>query len=585
MSMTITLDNFENCVPFKIWQRGMDYYDDNAVIDLEELTPGEWVATVEGTVDYEVELSLNGREVESWSCDCPYDGGDICKHVVAVVLAVRNDMGKQNKSAFSAKRSHTIIAKPQLKEVSLEELMKRAKAEDYLHFVQEKIRFNQELKEELTAYLKAKYTTADELDYGKEVEDIFKTSHSSARGNGRWNRYDDFETINWDKVFTKIHHLFSDVGSLMESGIATPAIDVSVRFFQLLGKHYDDSLMYDYDSEVCIVCEVAAGLVEKASRHASVSADKKVELLEDLRKLSAYEVYRNYEYCDMNDLVMQVNVNVQSPEDALKLLDRILKEREYSYDLYKYVNEKIDILQGLNRNDEIRKLVNQYLFLPEIREQEVDRLIDGIRYKEALRMLDEGILLAKEEDHRGTELRWILKKIGIYELMDDKSSLIACNRLMFVGNGGSMEYYHKLKRLVDTSEWQPFLDKLIEDTKVISSYGIERILPDIYVEEKDFEKLYTFIYNASRFERLDLVQKYGLQLPSTYASSLLAVFAIDIRDYAERNIGRNYYVRVAEMLHFMKRFKGGAVVVNELLTEFRDKYRRRPAMMDELRRL
>ena len=72
--MTITLDNFENHVPFKIWQRGMDYYDDNAVIDLEEVRTGEWVATVEGTVDYEVELSLNGREVESWSCDCPYDG-------------------------------------------------------------------------------------------------------------------------------------------------------------------------------------------------------------------------------------------------------------------------------------------------------------------------------------------------------------------------------------------------------------------------------------------------------------------------------------------------------------------------------
>ena len=582
--MAITLDNFENHVPFKIWQRGMDYYDDNAVIDLEEVSPGEWVATVEGTVDYEVELSLNGREVESWSCDCPYDGGDICKHVVAVVLDVRNRMRKQNVSAFSAKKNLAIVTKPQPKVVSLEELMKRAKAEDYLYFVQEKIRFNQELKEELTAFLKAKYTSADERDYGKEVEDIFKTSHSSARGYGRWNRYDDFETINWDKVFTKIHHLFSDVGSLMESGIATPAIEVSVRFFQLLGKHYDDSLMYDYDSKVCIVCEVAAGLVEKASRHASVPADKKVELLEDLCKLSAYEVYRNYEYCDMNDLMMQVNVNVQSPEDALKLLDRILKERESSYDLYKYVNEKIDILQGLNRNDEIRKLVNKYLYLPEIREQEVDRLIGGKLYKEALQMLDEGIRLAKEEDHRGTELRWVQKKTGIYELMDDTSSLIACNRLMFVSNGGRMEYYHKLKRLIDTSEWHIFLTKMIEDTKKVS-YGIQWVLPDIYVEEKDFEQLYTFIYNASHINRLELVQRYGLQLPSSYASSLLAIFVIDIRDYAERNMGRNYYMRVAEMLHFMKRFKGGETVVKELLSEFRDKYKRRPAMMDELRRL
>ena len=76
-AMKITIDNIEQHVPFKIWQRGMDCYDGGAVFDLEEVTPGEWEATVEGTMDYQVELSLNGREVESWSCDCPYDYGDI----------------------------------------------------------------------------------------------------------------------------------------------------------------------------------------------------------------------------------------------------------------------------------------------------------------------------------------------------------------------------------------------------------------------------------------------------------------------------------------------------------------------------
>ena len=55
--------------------------------------------------------------------------------------------------------------------------------------------------------------------------------------------------------------------------------------------------------------------------------------------------------------------------------------------------------------------------------------------------------------------------------------------------------------------------------------------------------------------------------------------------YAERNMGREHYVRVAEMLHFMKRFKGGETIVGDLVKEFREKYKRRPAMMDELRRL
>ena len=69
----ITLDNFENFVPYKILMRGEEYYDTDAVSELEETSPGEWTATVEGTDDYNVEISMNGKEVESWYCDCPYD--------------------------------------------------------------------------------------------------------------------------------------------------------------------------------------------------------------------------------------------------------------------------------------------------------------------------------------------------------------------------------------------------------------------------------------------------------------------------------------------------------------------------------
>ena len=54
----ITLDNFENFVPYKILMRGEEYYDTDAVSELEETSPGEWTATVEGTDDYNVEISM-----------------------------------------------------------------------------------------------------------------------------------------------------------------------------------------------------------------------------------------------------------------------------------------------------------------------------------------------------------------------------------------------------------------------------------------------------------------------------------------------------------------------------------------------
>lgn len=89
--MEILLSNFEDLVPPKIYFRGKDYYYDDAVFDLREETPGEWVAHVHGTEDYRAEIDLKGKQLESWYCDCPYDGG-ICKHVVAAVLAIREQL-------------------------------------------------------------------------------------------------------------------------------------------------------------------------------------------------------------------------------------------------------------------------------------------------------------------------------------------------------------------------------------------------------------------------------------------------------------------------------------------------------------
>ncbi len=86
----ILLSDFDTLVPPKIYSRGEEYYEEGAVFDLHEESEGEWVASVRGTEDYRVEIELKGGQIESWYCDCPYDG-TICKHVVAVVLAIREN--------------------------------------------------------------------------------------------------------------------------------------------------------------------------------------------------------------------------------------------------------------------------------------------------------------------------------------------------------------------------------------------------------------------------------------------------------------------------------------------------------------
>jgi hypothetical protein len=61
------------------------------VDNVEHNYPDTWTAEVEGSDLYTVEIKLNNGEIVSWECDCPYDYGDICKHVVAVLLYIRDN--------------------------------------------------------------------------------------------------------------------------------------------------------------------------------------------------------------------------------------------------------------------------------------------------------------------------------------------------------------------------------------------------------------------------------------------------------------------------------------------------------------
>jgi uncharacterized Zn finger protein len=81
---------FEIGIERKILDRGFDYYENNNVIDVENLGNGEFSAVVEGSEDYEVFVEISKGKVVEHSCDCPYDWGDVCKHVVAVLYYIRD---------------------------------------------------------------------------------------------------------------------------------------------------------------------------------------------------------------------------------------------------------------------------------------------------------------------------------------------------------------------------------------------------------------------------------------------------------------------------------------------------------------
>ncbi len=89
--MAFPLDSFEQYIDRTILARGRSYFESDAILSLEQRSAGEYEAEVEGTDFYEVHVSILKRYVVAESCDCPYDDG-ICKHVVAVLYAIREEL-------------------------------------------------------------------------------------------------------------------------------------------------------------------------------------------------------------------------------------------------------------------------------------------------------------------------------------------------------------------------------------------------------------------------------------------------------------------------------------------------------------
>lgn len=87
----MNLNNFETLVESKICDRGFDYYENDCVLEIEQVEKGEFSATVEGSEEYMVFVKLDKNlNILDHACDCPYDWGDVCKHEVAVMYYLKD---------------------------------------------------------------------------------------------------------------------------------------------------------------------------------------------------------------------------------------------------------------------------------------------------------------------------------------------------------------------------------------------------------------------------------------------------------------------------------------------------------------
>ena len=87
--MQITDDTIREVCTAAVYERGETYFSEGRIQQLSRFD-STITGTVRGSRDYDVQLDV---EADGFApqCSCPYDGPGVCKHVVAVLLRLKDD--------------------------------------------------------------------------------------------------------------------------------------------------------------------------------------------------------------------------------------------------------------------------------------------------------------------------------------------------------------------------------------------------------------------------------------------------------------------------------------------------------------
>ena len=522
----------------KILTRGREYYDIGAVRNLR-ISPDKINATVIGTERYNVEIDIEDGEIAEMYCDCPYaDDGSYCKHMAAVLYAAEDN------------------DEP---EIDINKLIDEAKPAQLRSFLKDAVSDSEELAVRLQTYLIPK-TGKVNVAANKRLVDRVIDNYTE------YDRYVSYRYVG-DFINEMESILCHSVEPLIDAGKYDEA-------FELLGYVFIKTAQTDMDDDgyLSIFGDECVGywgdIISKASTE------------QNIKYFDWFEQHIDGSVVDfMEDILLNVIENFFDGKDFLKKkLEFTEKKAAHIGDIStfhnKYEKERWVLLhigfmeKSHTSDDDIFAYCKENWELPEVRKYCVEKYISLNDIPAAINVLKESLEIDKEAAGLVSSHRHKLKEL--YKQQGDTEAYREQLWLLLTRCNTGVGEYRELKALYSDKEWQREREKIFD-----SNYH----KPDFFREEKLWDRLLEYVKNS--FGTSDL-EKYESDLVKIYPQKVLQIYADDLRCSAKQAHSRNTYNRWAETLKHMKTIEGGTEVVTELLTEMRQVYKNRPAMMQEL---
>lgn len=565
--------NWKKLFAIHILERGYDYYLENAVENLD-ISDDIIRADVIGSEDYEVEISLSNGEVTDMYCSCPYalDGRN-CKHMAAVlyewseneVEEKREEENAINTDLFQSAYTTNAYKK---KLTAVEELVSGANEEDVRSFLVAVLAEDEKLLLRFHNTINKQVTREDINNYIRQVDII------ADRYLGRNHFISYYEADGFISELEEI--IDEDVRRMIDNGNYLSAFEVMNYIFVLIGDvDMDDSdggtgMLADRIYQLWLELLVKVGSEEKRKMFDWFTSHLDGSVIDYLEEYIEQIIMGEFEEKEYEQ------AKLDFIEDMIVRSEHKDSDWSRDYGVGKWAVRYLELMKGKSASDEqIKEVCKRYWNNSSVRRYYVDICMKKKEYDHVLQILDECILLDKQ--YRGLISEYSEKKKEIYLLQGNRSAYIEqLWKLVLEHEAGNLELYRELKKQYTADEW---LVKREEIFKKLPAYAhVERL----YKEEKLYDRLLVYVLNSPGLYAL---QEYEKVLKKEYPEQILNKYKDEVSKMALHTSDRKNYANLVSLLRKMQQMKGGSKLVEQIVAEWKIKYKNRPAMMDELRKL
>lgn len=275
------------------------------------------------------------------------------------------------------------------------------------------------------------------------------------------------------------------------------------------------------------------------------------EIVEEITKLDNFIIKSQGNDCGK---IYSVHYGYENP---------ILKRIEYMKKLH-YTAEQVETYKQANRR----------FFV--IRELEIADAIKNNDFATAIKVLME----SKERDASNTEQlkKYSEQLVDIYHKAEMKDEYIKELSYYFRSFWQyDLTYVKMLKSsIADSKQWNNIVDDIVKKNRY------EDFVCKLLYEEKRYDELMSKIEQSSN--KIGLLDSYEKVLRKSMPERVIKIYAVYLKNVAVMANDRKKYKYLMPYLKKISKCDGGKAVAEDIAASWKREYKRRTAMMDELRK-